>query len=53
MWLSAFASVLGRKTMYKVVILSKRSASKDLRTDLTANLILMRRFFDFTSFRSE
>ena len=29
------------------VILSDRRESKDLRTDLTANVIIMRRFFDF------
>ena len=29
------------------VILSDRRESKDLRTDLTANVIKMRRFFDF------
>ena len=35
------------------VIPTKGSAWRDLRTDLTANGIPMRRFFDFTSFRSE
>ena len=30
----------------KSVILSDQRESKDLRTDLTANVIIMRRFFD-------
>ena len=35
-----------------IVILSEHSESKDLRTNWTANVVLMRRSLDSTSFRS-
>jgi len=38
-----------RMTIKAVVILSERSESKDLGTDLTANVIVMRRFLDFAN----
>ena len=38
-----------RMTIKAVVILSEQSESKDLGTDLTANVILMRRVLDFAN----
>ena len=38
-----------RTTKKAVVILSEHSESKDLGTDLTANVIIMRRFLDFAN----
>ena len=32
---------------YRLVILSEQSESKDLRTDFTAKMILVRRFLDY------
>ena len=42
-----FVSTFSRMTPKAVVILSGRRESKDLRTDLTANVFPMRRFLDF------
>ena len=39
-------------TNYRAVILSERSESKDLRTDLSLHVIIVRRSLDATSFRS-
>lgn len=36
-------------TIKAVVILSEHSESKDLSADLTANVIIMRRFLDFAN----
>ena len=40
-------------TATAAVILSEQSESKDLGTDFSTNVNLVRRFFDSTPFRSE
>ena len=43
---AGFLSAAGIRGILRFAILSEQSGSKDLRTDFSANLIVMGRFFD-------